>query len=264
MNGTLSNRALQDRNIVVTGSGRGIGAAIAAEMAAAGARVVVTARSADELDAVCEQIASTGGAAWPVTCDITSDDDVARLASESHRLLGGPVDTLFNNAGVYKSARFEDHDLGDWKHVMDVNVVSTVRVTRAFLDDLLAAERSRLIFVASVAGKKPSFGQAAYNASKHAQLALTRCLALEYGRTGLRVNAICPGFTKTDLIDLDVLADTHGQTTDEMWSNVEAASSIGRTVSVQEIAGLALYLASDAADGMNGQSIAIDGGISYV
>lgn len=248
----------------MTGAGRGIGAGIAAAFAAAGARVVLTARSVEQLEAVRDGIVSTGGSAWPVPCDITSDDDVERLAAESVRLLGGPVDTLVNNAGVYKSARFENHSLGDWRHIMDVNVIATVRVTTTFLPDLLAAERSRLIFLASIAGKKPSFGQAAYNASKHAQIALTRCLALEYGATNLRVNAICPGFTRTDLIDIDEVAATYGLPADEAWADIESAASIGRTVSIEEIAALAVYLASDAADGMNGQSIAIDGGISYV
>ncbi len=255
---------MQGRNVVITGAGRGIGAGIATAFAAAGAKVVLAARSADQLDSVRNRIVATGGQAWSVPCDISSDRDVERLASEATGLAGGPIDTLINNAGVYKSARFEDHTTADWQQIMDVNVVATVRVTKAFLDDLLAAERSRLIFLASIAGKKPSFGQAAYNASKHAQLALTRCLALEYGGTGLRVNAICPGFTKTDLIDVDTIAQTQGVTPETAWASIESASAIGRTVTIEEIAALALYLASDAADGMNGQSIAIDGGISYV
>jgi len=254
---------LQGRRAVVTGSGRGIGAGIAHAYAAAGASVVVTARSAGQLEHVAEEIRSQGGVAHAVACDITSDDDVDRLASEAKRLLGGPIDTLVNNAGVYKSARYEDHTLSDWKWVMDVNVISTVRVTNAFLADLLSAERSRLINLASIAGKKGSFGQAAYNASKHAQIALTRCLAMEYGKTNLRVNAICPGFLKTELVDVDALAATYQLPADELWANVENAATIGRTVTIEEIAALALYLASPGADGMNGQSLAIDGGITY-
>lgn len=255
---------MQGRRVVVTGSGRGIGAGISQAFAAAGASVVVTSRSPTELESVCREIRDAGGTAFPVVCDITSDEDVRRLATESRHLFGGPIDTLVNNAGVYRSARFEDHTLDDWQWVMDVNVIATVRVTNAFLEDLLSADMSRLILVASIAGKKASFGQAAYNASKHAQLALTRCLALEYGRTNLRVNAICPGFTKTELIDLEALAQTYQQAPDEVWASVEAASTIGRTVTVEEIAALALYLASESADGINGQSIAVDGGISYV
>lgn len=254
---------LHGRRVVVTGSGRGIGRSIAIAMAAAGAAVVVTARSEDEIAATVEQIRDAGGTAHAVVCDIASDDGVDRLASDAVRLLEGPIDTLVNNAGVYKPARFMDYDLDDWSWILDVNVVSTVRVTRAFVPAMVELDRSRLIFVASIAGKKGSFGQAAYNASKHAQVALTRCLALEYGASGMRVNAICPGFTMTELIDVDALAGIHGKTAEQTWADIEGASSIGRTVSLDEIAALAVYLASPAADGMNGQSIAIDGGIVY-
>lgn len=255
---------MQGRRVVITGSGRGIGAGIARSFAEAGASVVVTARTKSQLQEVADEIVQNGGTAYPVACDVTSDADVARLASESQRLLGGPVDTLINNAGVYKSARYEDHSLADWQWVMDVNVLATVRVTNAFLPNLLGVDRARLIFLASIAGKKPSFGQAAYNASKHAQLAITRCMALEYGKTNLRVNAICPGFTATELIDLDTLAETYQLPPEDVWDKIQSSATIGRTVSIDEIAALALYIASPLADGMNGQSLAIDGGISYV
>ena len=248
---------------MVTGSGRGIGRAIAADLAGQGAAVVVTARTRSQLVAAVEEIRDSGGEAHPVVCDITDDSDVERLAAESARLLGGPVDTLVNNAGVYKAARHLDHSLDDWKRILDVNVLATVRVTNAFLPALAELDRSRVIIVASIAGKKGSVGQSAYNSSKHAQIGLTRCLAMEYGRTGLRVNAICPGFTMTDLIDVDELAAAHGKPPHRAWADVEAASTIGRTVRLEEIAALAVYLASPAADGMNGQSIAVDGGIVY-
>jgi len=254
---------MQGRRAIVTGSGRGIGAEIARAYAQLGASVVVTARSKSELEVVAAEIQAGGGTAHPVVCDITSDDDVAHLASTARELLGGPIDTLVNNAGAYHSARYEDHTLDHWRWVLDVNVISTVRVTNEFLPDLLDADRSRLIFLASIAGKKGSFGQVAYNASKHAQLALTRCMALEYGHTNLRVNAVCPGFTATELIDVDALAATHQKSASDVWASVERAATIGRTVTTEEIAALAVYLASAGADGMNGQSIAIDGGISY-
>jgi len=255
--------ALEGRRVVVTGSGRGIGKAIATAMAAEGAAVVITARTLSQIDATAAMIRSVGDEAYAIVCDVSDDDSVALLANEARRLLGGPIDTLVNNAGVYKAARFMDHDLDDWQRILDINVVSTVRVTREFLPDMVDLDRSRVIFLASIAGKKGSFGQAAYNASKHAQIALTRCLAIEYGRTGLRANAICPGFTMTDLIDVDELAAVHGTSADQAWSDIEAASSIGRTVRLDEIASLAVYLASSSADAVNGQSIAVDGGILY-
>ncbi|NOX29602.1 MAG: SDR family oxidoreductase [Actinobacteria bacterium] len=255
--------SLMGRRVVVTGSGRGIGERIAAAMAAEGAAVVVTARTGDQVEQAAAKIRSAGGVAHAIVADIADDESVSRLAEDSERLLGGPIDTLVNNAGVYKAAKFMDHDLEDWNWVLGVNVVATVRVSKAFVPAMLELERSRVIFVASVAGKKGSYGQAAYNASKHAQIAITRCMAIEYGDTNLRVNAICPGFTMTDLIDADEIAAVHGTDADTWWSGVEAASTIGRTVRLGEIASLAVYLASPAADGMNGQSLAIDGGILY-
>lgn len=254
---------LAGRRAVVTGSGRGIGRAVALALAAEGAHVVVTARTHDQIAAVVDDVRGAGGRADAIVCDITSDDDVARLADDATGALGGPVDTLVNNAGVYKPARFMEYDLDDWSWILDVNVVSTVRITRAFLPAMADLDRARVIFLASIAGLKGSFGQAAYNASKHAQIALTRCLALEYGGTNVRVNAICPGFTMTDLIDVDDVAAVHGKTPDRAWADIEAASTIGRTVTLDEISALAVYLASPAADGVNGQSLAVDGGIVY-
>jgi NAD(P)-dependent dehydrogenase (short-subunit alcohol dehydrogenase family) len=252
---------LAGRRAVVTGAGRGIGRAIAGHLSAAGAAVVLAARTETEIEQAAEEIRSDGGRAEAVACDITDDASVARLAAVSEERLGGPVDTLVNNAGVYRPRPFDAYTLDDWRWILDVNVVALVRVTQAFLPGLLKLERSRVINVSSIAGKKGTFGQAAYNASKHAQIGITRCLALETGTTGLRVNAVCPGFTKTDLIDLDELGRAHGKSGTEVWAGVEQAATIKRTVSLDEIAAAVVYLASPAADGVNGQSLVVDGGI---
>jgi NAD(P)-dependent dehydrogenase (short-subunit alcohol dehydrogenase family) len=252
---------LAGRRAVVTGAGRGIGRAIASHLADAGAAVVLAARTESEVQQAAEQIRSEGGRADAVVCDITDDASVARLAAVSEDRLGGPVDTLVNNAGVYRPRPFDAYTLDDWRWILDVNVVALVRVTQAFLPGLLTLQRSRVINISSIAGKKGTFGQSAYNASKHAQIGITRCLALETGATGLRVNAVCPGFTKTDLIDLDELGEAHGKPGAEVWAGVEQAATIKRTVSLDEIAAAVVYLASPAADGMNGQSLVVDGGI---
>ena len=200
----------------------------------------------------------------PWCCDVTDDDTVLGLATASAELAGGPIDTLVNNAGVYLPRRFADHRLDDWRWILDVNVIALVRVTNAFLPGLLALPRSRIINIASIAGKKGSFGQAAYNASKHAQIGITRCLAIETGTTGLRVNAVCPGFTETELIDLDELGAAHGRPGAEVWAAVEQAASIKRTVTLDEIADAVCYLAGPLADGVNGQSLVVDGGVHMV
>jgi NAD(P)-dependent dehydrogenase (short-subunit alcohol dehydrogenase family) len=255
---------LDGRRAVVTGAGRGIGRAVATRLAVEGAEVVVAARTAAQLDDVVAEIAADGGRAHAVVCDVTDDESVAALAEVSTDRLGGPVDTLVNNAGVYLPRRFVDHRLDDWRWTFDVNVIALVRVTNAFLPELLAVPRSRIINIASIAGKKGSFGQAAYNASKHAQIGITRCLAIETGTTGLRVNAVCPGFTETDLIDLDELGAAHGRPGEEVWAAAEQATSIKRMVTLDEIADAVCYLAGPLADGVNGQSLVVDGGLHMV
>jgi NAD(P)-dependent dehydrogenase (short-subunit alcohol dehydrogenase family) len=254
-------RALAGRRAVVTGAGRGIGRAIAEHLAASGASVVLAARTEAEIEGAAAAIHSQGGEAWAVRCDISDDASVAELVASSTDLLGGPADTLVNNAGVYKPRAFGDYTLEDWTWMLDINVVALVRVTRAFLPELVRLDRARIINVSSIAGKKGTFGQAAYNASKHAQIGITRCLAVETGSTGLRVNAVCPGFTRTDLIDVEELGRVHGRPGAELWASVEQTSTIKRTVTLDEIAAAVVYLASPAADGVNGQSLVVDGGI---
>lgn len=254
---------MTNRRVVITGAGRGIGRSIAETLAQQGAQVVLAARTLEQVESVASEINGAGGTAHGFRCDITDDASVASLVVEAERAMGGPVDTLINNAGVYHSAPFADTDLETWQWMMNTNVLATVRVTQAFLPQLLANDISRLITIASIAGLKGSMGQTAYNASKHAQIGLTRCLALEYGRQGLRTNAVCPGFILTDLIDLDAVGKTNGVSADEMMDKMNNAGSIGRTVTVEEVAAAVAYLVSPGADGVNGQSLAVDGGIVY-
>jgi NAD(P)-dependent dehydrogenase (short-subunit alcohol dehydrogenase family) len=254
-------RTLDGQRAVVTGAGRGIGRAVAERLAAEGASVVLAARTLAQVEEVAAAIRAGGGQAFAFRCDITDDGSVASLAGACPELLGGPVDTLVNNAGVYKPKRFEDYDLAEWRWMLDVNVVAMVRVIQAFLPALLAQGRSRIINVSSVAGKKGTAGQSAYNASKHAQVGITRCLALETGHTGLRVNAVCPGFTPTELIDLEELGAAHGRPGAEVLAAAAQSASIKRLVTLDEIAAAVCYLAGPLADGVNGQSLLVDGGI---
>lgn len=257
----MSGPSLTGRRAVVTGAGRGIGRAIAQRLAAEGAAVVLAARTVSEIEQAAESIRHDGGTAAAIRCDITDDESVTELVAASADALGGPIDTLVNNAGVYLARRFSDHSMDDWRWLMDVNVLALVRVTQAFLPTLLEQPRSRVINISSIAGKKGSFGQAAYNASKHAQIGITRCLALETGHTGLRVNAVCPGFTPTDLLDLDEIGAVHGKPGSEVLDGAARATSIGRLVTLDEIADTVCFLAGAGADGMNGQSLLVDGGL---
>lgn len=257
----MSTGVLAGRAALVTGAGRGIGRAIALRLAAEGAAVAVVARTTAEIEQTADDIDRDGGVAVAVTCDITDDRAVADMVGSVSTRLQRPIDTLVNNAGVYMARRFADHTIEDWQRILDVNVLGTVRITRALLPMLIEQPRSRIINIASVAGKKGSLGQTAYNASKHAQIGITRCLAVETGHTGLRVNAVCPGFTPTELLDLDGLGAVHGTSGQEVLAGAARAATIGRLVTLDEIAAAVCYLAGPAADGINGQSLVVDGGV---
>jgi len=249
---------------VVTGSGRGIGRAIALAYAAEGAAVVVSARSEPEIAAVAGAIRAAGGVAHAVPADVCDEAQVARLAEAAPERLGGPVTVLVNNAGTYLAKRFLDYTMAEWQRVLEMNVLAAIRVTRAFLGGMVERRSGRIINIASTAGKYGSYWQSAYNVSKHGLVGLTRCLALETGAHGVRVNAICPGFVNTDLISPAQLAPLYGVPEERIPALLAQRAPIGRTVTPEEVAALAVYLASPAADGMNGQALTLDGGAVLV
>lgn len=249
---------------VITGSGRGIGRAIAEAMAAEGAHVVITDLNAPATDEVAAHIVASGGVAHAIACDVRDDEAVSKLAARAAELLGGYVNVLVNNAGVYRPRRFLDYEMADWDWTFQVNVFGVVRVTRAFLPAMLENRQGRIINMASIAGKWGSLWQSAYNASKHAIVGITRCLAVETGSAGVRVNAICPGFVKTDMVSAEELAAAYQMPEEEIWKTIDSRAPIGRTVRPDEIAELAVYLASPLADGMTGQALTLAGGAIFV
>jgi NAD(P)-dependent dehydrogenase (short-subunit alcohol dehydrogenase family) len=256
---------LQDHVAIVTGAGRGIGRAIALAFARQGAAVVVAARTEEQVRATAQEIAASDGRALPVVCDVTDDDDVASLHQTVTGELGTP-DIVVNNAGMHRPAAFADYTLEDWQRFTDVNLLGVVRVLRVFLPAMAERGTGRVINVASTAGKYGSLYQSPYNATKHAVVGLTRCLALEYAGAGLRVNAICPGFVRTDMIETSMrewqhLYDLEGPALEAAFL---AKIPIGRFLEPEEIADLAVYLASPEADGMTGQALTLAGGLILV
>lgn len=261
---------LAGERAVVTGGGRGIGRAVAAAFAAEGAHVMAVARSQEALRSTAAEIELRGQAeegwgrcAYSVA-DVTSDGDVARLAGEVRDELGGPPTILVNNAGVHMVRRFMDHTIADWERILAVNVLGTVRVTRAFLPEMLAARRGRILMICSTAGKWGTANQIAYNASKHAMMGITRCLALETAASGIRVNAICPGWVDTELIDEEALSPLLGVAPDQVRETLSARAPIGRMTTADEVAGLAVYLASPEADPITGVGITMAGGMVLI
>ena len=255
---------LRGRRAVITGGGRGIGAAIARAFAAEGATVVVAARSAGQTDAVAREICSAGGMAIAMTVDVTDDASVSALARGAPAALGGPADVLVNNAGRYLPRRFVDYSVQDWAAIMDANLLGTVRATQAFLPEMLEQKAGRIINIASTAGKYGTAGQSAYNASKHAILGLTRSLALEVAAQGVRVNAICPGWVDTELLQPELLSPVLGVPPAQVPETLARRAPIGRLIRPEEVAALAVYLAAPESDGVTGVGLTLAGGMVLI
>lgn len=254
----MSTGPLENRRIVVTGGGRGIGRDIALRFASEGANVMVTARSTNQLEATVADAAKLAGSVVAQTCDVSSASDVTALAEAAQSELGG-VDTVVNNAGVHAAGRFMEHEPETYQQLFDVNVVGVVRISQAFLPAMIEAGFGRIINIASTAGLFESPSQAPYNTTKHALVGLTRCMALELAPTGVTVNAICPGFVDTPM--LGSFADDAGVDLDTLRDRIASRTPMGRILQPEEIAHLAAYLASDLAGGMTGQTIAISNGM---
>ncbi len=256
---------LAGRTAVITGAGRGIGKAICEAFVQEGAAVVLAARTTSEIEELAEALTAQGGRAMAIACDVTDDAQVRRLVEQAKEGLG-PINVLVNNAGTTKIARFAEYNVADFQHVMDVNFMGIVRVTQAFLPDMVQAGEGRVINIASTAGKYGSMFQSPYNASKHAVVGLTKCLGLEYAKTGVTVNSICPGFVDTPLIDTAKpdFARAAGIPEEQAEAMLLQRVPMGRLLEPEEVAHLVIYLASKESAAMTGQSLTISGGLILV
>jgi NAD(P)-dependent dehydrogenase (short-subunit alcohol dehydrogenase family) len=253
---------LQGRVALVTGGGRGIGRAIALAFAAEGAKVAVTARTAAELREVVAAIRAEGGEATAVTTDVADRDAVDELLQLAEEALG-PIEILVNNAGIGSSADprpVVEYDDAFWDLTLAVNLTAPYLLCKGVLHGMIGRKWGRIINVASVNSRMPSPHAAAYVASKHGLLGLTRVLALEVARDGITVNAICPGPVHTVMNDKRVAYDAQrrGVSFEEQERTM---TLLGRRIEPDEIAPLAVYLASDDARMMTGQAVNLDGGI---
>ena len=256
--------SLSGRGAVITGGGRGIGAAIARYLAEAGASVVVTARTTDQVEEVASRLRADGHVAHAVTCDVSAEEGVQVMAGEARGLLG-TVDIVVNNAGIAPSNPVKRLPLEEWNRVQAANVTRTFLCARAFLQGMLDRQWGRIINIASVAGLHGSKYIAAYCASKHAQIGFTRALAAEVADQGITVNAICPGYVDTPMTEHSVaqITEKAGVTPEEARQHIMSLSPQGRLIRPEEVAAVALMLCGKDAEGISGQAIAIDQGRGY-
>jgi len=257
----VQNNALKGKGAVITGGGRGIGAAVARALAAAGAHVVVAARSRDEIETVADALQAEGFSAAAVPVDVTDSAQAQELAREANEALG-QIDILVNCAGGSSSAPLPKIELAEWNRLFAVNVTGTFLCTQAMLPAMAERGWGRVINLASVAGKIGGAYLGAYAASKHAVVGFTRAVAVEYARSGVTVNAVCPGFVETSMVERSIatIHEKTGRDEAEARRILEGQSPQGRIFRPEEIAYLVVSLCDPLAGGINGQAIVLDGG----
>lgn len=259
---THKGRPLAGRHAAVTGGGRGIGAAIAAALASRGATVSLLGRTAKTLDATAQRLAGEHGVAVGSAVADIADEASITSAVAACAAARGLVDILVNNAGIAPSAPFLKSDAKLWREVLDVDLMGAVYATRAALPGMLAGGWGRVVNVASTAGLTGMPYVTAYCAAKHALVGFTRALAMETARKGITVNAVCPGYSDTDIVGdalANIVAKT-GRTRDEALSNLVAHNPQGRLIQPEEVGETIGWLCSEAAASVTGQSIVIAGG----
>ncbi|MBO6797882.1 SDR family oxidoreductase [Maricaulis sp.] len=247
---------LNGRTAVITGGGTGIGVACAKGLAAQGARVILMARNLERLEAAAAEI----DGAKAIKVDVTDDASVAQAFGSA--MADGPVDILVNNAGIAAASAFHKTSLEEWRRIQAVNVEGLFRCTQAVIGEMMRSDYARIVNIASIAGLRGGAYIGPYVASKHAVVGLTKSLSLEYAKTNMTVNAVCPGYVDTAIVDNSVanIMEKTGRSRDEALAELTKNNPQGRLIRPEEVAEMVTWLCSPLSASVSGQAIMIAGG----
>ncbi|MGK0266057.1 MAG: 3-hydroxybutyrate dehydrogenase [Maricaulis sp.] len=247
---------LTGHRAIITGGGTGIGLACAQSLAAQGAHVIIMGRDLVRLEAAAKTIPG----AEAIQLDVTDADSVD--AAFTRAAAGGVIDILVNNAGIAAASAFHRTSMEEWQRIQAVNIEGLVRCTQAVIGAMMKAPYARIVNIASIAGLRGGAYIAPYVASKHAVVGLTKSLSLEYARTAITVNAICPGYVETAIVDnsvANIMAKT-GRSREDALSELTKNNPQGRLIQAEEVAEAVTWLCSPLSGSVSGQAITISGG----
>ncbi|MFD1987060.1 SDR family NAD(P)-dependent oxidoreductase [Mesorhizobium newzealandense] len=252
--------AISGKHALVTGGGSGVGRAIALALADAGIDVTICGRRQAEL----AKVAGESDRIFGIAADVTNEAAMASLY-ETEEAARGPIDIVVANAGMAGSVAAHKTTLADWQRTLDVNLTGAFLTVKPALAGMAARKTGRIVFIASTAGLKGYAYVAPYVAAKHGVVGLMRALAAETAKSGVTVNAVCPGFVETEMLEESIqrIIEKTGRSAEQARSSLASTNPQGRFIQPQEIAAAVLWLCGNAAQSITGQTISISGGETW-